>query len=171
MILVITGTEVHPFDRLLKHVDGLVESGQITEEVFVQRGHTPYEPKHCKWEKLISFGEMSDKVRSASVIVTHAGAGTTLLCMQFKRQPIIVPRFKKFGEQIDDHQLPFARKLDEFGLVRTVWEIEDLAEAIDAARGRVVEQKTSQASKIVSFLEGYWQDLAAKQSSAGRTPR
>ena len=43
-------------------MDRLVEKGIIKEEVFIQTGFSTYEPKHCKWSKLISYKDMAKMV-------------------------------------------------------------------------------------------------------------
>ena len=161
MITVITGMEVHPFDRLLQAIDERVAGGQIKDPVFVQRGHTPYEPKHVPFENFISFGELCEKIEASEVVITHAGAGSTLTCLQCRKRPIIVPRQHKYGEHVDDHQLPFSQKLHDFGLVRQVLEMEDLLSAIEAERGQgeFVRDGQAAASGIVSFLDSFWDKI------------
>lgn len=167
MIFVITGMEVHPFDRLLQKIDELVSSGQLTDEVFVQRGHTPYEPKHVPFENFLSFGEVCERIEGADVVITHAGAGSTLTCLQCKKRPISIPRLPQFGEHVDDHQLPFSQKLHDFGLVRQVLEMDDLLEAIHELKGQgeFVREGESAASGIVNFLDGFWDETAKRKKS------
>jgi UDP-N-acetylglucosamine transferase subunit ALG13 len=40
VILVITGTEVYPFERLVREVDRLQSTGAIGEDFFLQLGST-----------------------------------------------------------------------------------------------------------------------------------
>ncbi len=44
MIFVTVGTHEQPFNRLIKEVDRLVETGIIKDEVFIQTGYSTYEP-------------------------------------------------------------------------------------------------------------------------------
>ena len=53
MIFVTVGTHEQPFDRLLKCIDKMVESGKIKEKVIIQKGYTDYNPCHCESYKLI----------------------------------------------------------------------------------------------------------------------
>ena len=158
MITVITGMEVHPFDRLVKAVDEGVRDVKITDEVFVQRGHTPYKPQHVPYEDFISFGDLCSRIEQSDLIITHAGAGSTLTCLQCKKRPIIVPRLCRYGEHVDDHQLPFSQKLHESGLARQVLDMSELLDAIRAEKGQgpFVPNGVHPASRIVSYLEGFW---------------
>lgn len=164
MITVITGMEVHPFDRLLIAIDEAVGDNLIKDEVFIQRGHTPYKPKHVRFEDFIGFGELCTKIEGSNVVITHAGAGSTLTCLQCKRRPICVPRQKKYGEHIDDHQLPLSQRLHDSGLVHQVLEMDELVPSIDVARSTqdFVHSTARAASGIVNFLNSLWTEREAR---------
>ncbi len=125
-----TGTERFAFDRLVKQVDKLRGENKICEDVFVQLGSCTHEPRHCEWERFLDFSAMRAKVDEATLVVAHAGAGTTLLCLQRGKRPILVPRRKQYGEHVDEHQVPFARMMSDAGAVELVFEVEDLEQAI-----------------------------------------
>jgi UDP-N-acetylglucosamine transferase subunit ALG13 len=48
------------------------------------------------------------------------------------KRPVVVPRLARFGEAVDDHQLPFARRPAEAGAVTLVEDVAALPEALDA---------------------------------------
>jgi UDP-N-acetylglucosamine transferase subunit ALG13 len=58
-----------------------------------------------------------------------------MTCLAHGKRPIVVPRLSRYGETSDDHQLAFARRLAEAGLVTLVEEPERLPEALAAANG------------------------------------
>jgi len=113
MIFVTLGTEQFPFDGLIKEVDSLARDKKINAPVFIQLGACKYEPVHCEWKRFLSFKEMCKRIEEADLVIAHAGAGTTLLCLQLGKRPILVPRRKKFKEQVGDHQVMFAKKMQE----------------------------------------------------------
>ena len=45
-------------DRI-EYVDNLKRDGVIMEDVIMQTGFSTYEPKYCKWSKLLSYKEMA----------------------------------------------------------------------------------------------------------------
>lgn len=113
MIFVTVGTHTQGFERLVKEVDSLVGSGKIKDEVIMQIGNTEYEPKNCKWFRFESFKKILELNKTARVIITHAGAGCILTALQFEKPLIVVPRYKKFGEHINDHQCDLAEAIDK----------------------------------------------------------
>jgi UDP-N-acetylglucosamine transferase subunit ALG13 len=119
----------------------------------------------------MSFGDVCTNIRAASVVITHAGAGSTLVCVQQGKHPIMVPRQSRHGEHIDDHQLPFALKLGDAGLATVVMDTTDLRAAISDSRDRrAPAQALTGARDLVSWLERYWQALAAERPYSPPTP-
>lgn len=74
MIFVTVGTHEQPFNRLIEYIDNLKRDGIISEEVIIQTGFSTYEPKYCKWSKLLPYKEMVKNVADARIVITHGGA-------------------------------------------------------------------------------------------------
>ena len=163
MILVMTGTDVFPFGRLVDAVDELQRTGAVAEEIFLQLGSTPAEPRHVRFERFLSFGRVLDEIRSASVVVTHAGAGTALVCLQQGKRPVLVPRLARYGEVVDDHQVPFANRMAEAGLATVVHDVKDLGAAIETVRAMPPPpERIRRPNDLTDWLETLWRDLGGK---------
>lgn len=113
MIFVTVGTHEQQFDRLIKCVDRLKEEHRIEDEVIMQTGFCEYEPKNCKWKKLFPYQEMKKNVSDARIVITHGGPSSFIMPLQIGKVPIVVPRQKKYGEHVNDHQLEFCREVKE----------------------------------------------------------
>lgn len=161
MIFVIMGMEVHPFDRLARAVDELARTGAVGEDFFVQLGTCAFEPRHAPFERFLSFGDVCTQIRRASVAITHAGAGSTLLCIEQGKHPVLVPRRSSRGEHVDEHQLPFAEKMEGAGLATVVRETAELPAAIAATRSRSAPPDAlGRARELTGWLETFWRALA-----------
>ena len=55
---------------------------------------------------------MIENLRSADVIIAHAGVGTLLQALHKKKIPILYPRRARWGEHVDDHQIMFAQVIE-----------------------------------------------------------
>ncbi len=131
MIFVTVGTHEQPFDRLVKTVDDLKRDGIITEEVIIQTGFSTYEPKYCKWSKLLPYKEMINNVDEARIVITHGGPASFIMPLQIGKTPIVVPRQHRFNEHVNDHQVEFARNVAErMGTIIPVEDIDKLGEVI-----------------------------------------
>lgn len=130
MIFVTVGTHEQPFDRLIKEVDGLKREGKIQEEVFVQTGYSSYIPQHCKYKSLLSYEEMETYMHQASCVITHGGPATFMRALVLGKKILVVPRQKRFGEHINDHQVEFIEKVASLYKIPYIKEVEHLEEGI-----------------------------------------
>jgi exopolysaccharide biosynthesis glucuronosyltransferase PssE len=151
MIFVTVGTNEARFDRLLRALANL----QLDEELIVQHGHSsPIEIPGARNVDFLPFDAMTETMRRARVVVTHAGVGSVMVALGNGKRPVVVPRRKEFGEAVDDHQLQLGRRFAEAGLVTFVDAPEDLADALDREQeaARVVPASSSLAADLRQYL-------------------
>lgn len=135
MIFVTVGTHEQQFDRLVRAIDSLVETGKITEPVFVQTGYCTYRPAYCEYEEFLSYDQIMSYMDDADVVITHGGPSSFLEAMAAGKVPVVVPRRVKYGEHVNDHQIDFVRVVAErLGGIVPVYDISDLTHAIERAR-------------------------------------
>jgi len=144
MIFVITGTHHQGFERLVRGMDELAP--HLKEKVIIQKGHTKYTPKNSEYFDFCTLEEMYGYIRKARVVVTHGGIGSITDALGEGKPVVVVPRLRRFGEHVDDHQLDITRELEKEGMITAVYDIKDLKGAIKKAKkplkikgGRVVE--------------------------------
>jgi len=166
MILITVGTHNEQFDRLLKEVDRLVEGKEIDGRVIAQIGCSKYKPKNYQyftfttWQKILKLNKIAD------VVVTHGGAGNLLLASHFKKPIVAVPRMKRFGEHVDDHQLQLVRELEKQRRVIAVYDINDLGKALKKAKSlksRKRGREKEMPKKIVSIVRSYIEKIAKEK--------
>ncbi|MGN9919875.1 glycosyltransferase [Micromonospora palomenae] len=118
------------FPRLLRR---LIDVLPPEAEVLWQVGSTVVPTMPAGARRQVPYAEMQQAMREADVVVTHAGVGSALAAMRAGHRAVYVPRRRRHGEHVDDHQVAMARELDRRGLVlaREADEItvDDLAEA------------------------------------------
>jgi UDP-N-acetylglucosamine transferase subunit ALG13 len=128
LIFVTLGTHHDPFPRL---IDGL--QALERQDLFVQYGHSPVPLHAANTAQFLPFAELEDRIRTADVVITHAGVGSILTCLRLGRTPLVVPRQRRFGEHVDDHQVELTRALAEDEKVIPVWDVEDLPALVASA--------------------------------------
>jgi UDP-N-acetylglucosamine transferase subunit ALG13 len=101
---------VLPFDRLVRAVDGLVQDWP-DEEFFTQIGDGKYEPVNMPFARMLDVGAFGKMVRSARLIVAHAGMGSVITAMETNTPIVILPRKVEQREHTTDHQMATARWL------------------------------------------------------------
>lgn len=131
MIFVTVGTHEQQFDRLVRKVDELRKTNMIKEDVFVQTGYSTYEPKNCKWSKMLPYDQMQEYIANARIVITHGGPSSFIAPLQIGKIPIVVPRKKEFEEHVNDHQVEFVKLVAERqGNIIPVYDIKDLENTI-----------------------------------------
>jgi UDP-N-acetylglucosamine transferase subunit ALG13 len=86
--------------------------------------------------RFLSPAEYEQRMRNATVVICHGGAGTMIQALQAGKVPIVMPRRVKYGEHVDDHQLEGAQELAAAGRIILVQEPKELPAAIQIARSR-----------------------------------
>jgi UDP-N-acetylglucosamine transferase subunit ALG13 len=133
VILVTVGTD-GPFDRLVLAVDAW--AGKLgRNDVYAQIGNSSVRPRHIRHDAFLDPAEFRRQFERASVIVSHAGMGTILTALQYRKPLLVMPRRAALGEQRNDHQLATARYLLEMGRVTVASDETEL----EAALGRLDE--------------------------------
>lgn len=129
MIFVTVGTHEQQFNRLVEYMDKW--AAEHDEEVVIQTGYSTYEPKHCKWQKLFPYQEMSKKVDEARIVITHGGPSSFIAPLQIGKTPIVVPRKYECDEHVNDHQVKFCKQVESrMGTIIVVEDVEKLGEVI-----------------------------------------
>ena len=152
MIFVTVGTHEQQFDRLIKEIDRLKEENLIQDEVFIQTGYSNYVPKYCKWEKIISYEKMNQFIEEADIVITHGGPATFMAAIAKGKNPIVVPRLKKFGEHVNNHQLEFVEKVLKIYNLTVITNISTLNSYISNSDE---QQKSELKSRNYLFMEKF----------------
>jgi UDP-N-acetylglucosamine transferase subunit ALG13 len=125
MIFVTVGTHQQPFDRLIRALEAF-----DGEDLVVQYGHAAPPRGAAHAVPFMSFPEMLAHFERADAVVMHAGVGSVLCATNAGHVPVVVPRLKRYGEHVDDHQVQLVRALEQDGRVIVVEDVGALPEAV-----------------------------------------
>lgn len=149
MILVTVGMHNAPFDRLVRAADEM--ASLIEESVVIQRGVSGYMPTFSQYVDFTDEAQMQAWLSQVRAVVSHAGAGSILSALKAGRPLVLVPRLRRFGEHVDDHQLELAEALAQRKKAVLVLEPsagtlqEAVAQANELARTRTVSNSLQAA--------------------------
>lgn len=125
MIFVTVGFHDQPFTRLIAKMDEI--AGRIGEEVIIQKGCTEFKTIYAtSFDFLPSDEEYMELFKKARVIVSHAGAGTVLNSLVHGKRTILVPRLRRYGEHVNDHQIELSDALKDRRLITVIQEVDQL---------------------------------------------
>ena len=140
------------FNRLIEEMDRI--AGEIDEEVVMQIGNTRYAPKNARYVRFLTRDKIEGFHKKARVIVSHAGVGSILTALSFDKPIIIVPRRRKHGECMDDHQVDLAQELRRAGKATVAFEVEELGDLLKDVSS-VKAYQMSEEKRLVSALRDY----------------
>lgn len=155
MIFITLGSQKFQFNRLLKEIDRLIETGVITDEVFAQIGYSDYQPRHFAYKQFLDRDEFAAMQSKADIEITHAGTGAIIGAVKKGKKVIAVPRLAKYGEHVDDHQLQLLEQFDELGLICSCKDCSELEEALKTIGERQFNSYESNTERYIFELDSY----------------
>ena len=158
MIFVTVGSQKFQFDRLLKKIDELIEDGIIKDKVFAQIGESDYIPINYEYVNFMNQEEFNKKIDKSNLIITHAGTGVIVNSSKKGKKIIGVPRLKKFGEHVDDHQIELIREFEKMNFIEACYDLEGLDKVINIVNNKEYKRYKSNTQSIIQsikkFIEG-----------------
>lgn len=158
MIFVSLGTQDKPFNRIIDYILKLKEEIKELEdiEIVFQIGQTKLsEEEKNKIEKLnektnekkvsekinkedknitvfnmLKPEEMKKYIINSSIVITHAGVGTIMECIENNKDIIVLPRKEENGEHVNNHQEEIAFEMEKNGLLYKVDTYEKMQEIV-----------------------------------------
>lgn len=155
MILVLLGTQNNDFTRLLKAVQENIDNKVIEDEVVVQAGFTKFDSKDMKIFDFIDKEKLFELIDKADLIITHGGVGSIIASLKKGKKVIVVPRQKKYGEHVNNHQLQIAKKFEQDGYVKYALDLNELGNIILEMKDFKPKKFENNKSKVVSIVENF----------------
>jgi beta-1,4-N-acetylglucosaminyltransferase len=166
MIFVTTGNYL-AFPRLIAAVERLKREGHIHENVLLQIGNMPgFFSEACTSVDFLSPDEFSAAVNRARIVISHAGAGAVIHVLGAGKVPVVMPRRKKYGEHVDDHQLDLARVLAAERRAIVALEADDLPLAIASASTIDAAPPADQPMKMIRLVANAIDEILLLKSAA-----
>ena len=156
MILVLLGTQNNDFHRLLDEIEKNIQEGNIKEEVIVQAGFTKYKSNNMKIFEMMRKDDLEKLVQKADLVITHAGEGSIEMSLEQNKKVIAVPRLKKYGEHVNDHQKDIEDEFNRKGWIIGIDEVSCLGQAIRKAKNfKPNKYQNQKADKIVNIIRTF----------------
>ncbi|MEW5759475.1 MAG: PssD/Cps14F family polysaccharide biosynthesis glycosyltransferase [Candidatus Thermoplasmatota archaeon] len=148
-IFITVGTHTMQFDRLVKEMDRIAYS--LNEKIIAQIGSCNYVPKNFEFFRYAEQKRIEEYIKNSKLVITHGGIGSIILSLKYSKPTIVVPRYKKFGEHVDEHQTQITKAIEK--IIIPVYDIKLLEDAI---------KKSLNFEFEVDFLNGKVNELLLK---------
>lgn len=150
MIFVTLGSQKFQFNRLLQAVDKL----QTDDEIFAQIGYSDYKPKHYKYKRFLDREEYAKVMVLSDIVITHGGTGAIISAVKKGKKVIAVPRLKKYGEHVDDHQIQLVNQFTDLNLICPCVDY-DIQKALNTVKKSTYASYQSNTARIIRSLEEF----------------
>lgn len=155
MIFVTLGSQKFQFNRLLEKMDELVEKEIIKDEIFAQIGVSDYNPKHFSYKRFLNREEFQQQIQFCDIVITHGGTGTIINAVKQEKKVIAIPRLKKYGEHVDDHQIQLIKEFSDMNFILACYDIEELEKMIKRVKVIDFESYHSNTQTIINDIKDY----------------
>jgi UDP-N-acetylglucosamine transferase subunit ALG13 len=155
MIFLTVGTQF-PFDRLVKAVDKAAGTNGFDEQIVAQIGDSFYCPENFEATPSVEKAVFDQHFNKADSIISHAGMGTITMALDHRKPLLVMPRLKKYGEVVNDHQLAIAKKFEQLGYLLVAYRVEDVPIKMKQLKSFVPQERQPcpdiVAARISTFL-------------------
>jgi len=159
MIFLTVGTQF-PFDRLVKAVDSILDGGPTNGEMFAQIGESSYKPRNFKSVRYLDKKTFDKCFKDASPIIGHAGMGVITMALDNEKPLLVMPRLKKYGEVVNDHQVAIARKFGELGHILVAYDESELPGKLLQLKSFVPKPRKNQAKAVADRIARFLGDIS-----------
>ena len=130
MILILLGTQNKPYVRILNDVASLIKGKKIKDKVVAQIGCTEYKNDNMTLFDYIKHEDMDELIEKASIVIIHGGVGSITNAVKKGKKVIVAPRYKKYGEHVNDHQLQITKEFVDKGYVLPLYDDKNLVKVL-----------------------------------------
>jgi len=142
-------------NRLVKLIDDLAGSGRLDMPVVAQIGSSDYEPRNIEFYSFLDKKEFDRFISDAQIIITQGGVGSIMTALKCKKPVIVVPRLKKYGEHVDDHQRELALAFAKKDFVLVCDDRDNLEVLIKQCEDKVFSEYISRTNEITQIINSY----------------
>ncbi|MBN2736612.1 MAG: hypothetical protein JXR70_06495 [Spirochaetales bacterium] len=121
------GTQGH-FDRFIRLVD--LWAVDKNKSIIAQIGNCQYKPKNIDFVPYMSSWDVEQRIKSADVVISHAGMGTIITGLKYKKRILVFPRLSRFFEHRNDHQVDTAKAFLKLGYIDAAFSEAELIEKL-----------------------------------------
>jgi len=95
----------------------------------------------------------------ASSVISHAGMGTITMTLSNNKPLLVMPRLKKYGEVVNNHQAAIAKRFSELGHLLIVYDVKDLPDGIRKLKNFIPRKRKASPDAIADRIRRFLSSL------------
>ena len=163
MIFLTVGTQF-PFDRLVKAIDEAAGTNGFDEHIVAQIGDSSYHPENFETAASVEKAVFDQHFNEADSIISHAGMGTITMALDRRKPLLVMPRSKKYGEVVNNHQLAIAKKFEQLGYLLVAYSAEDVPGKMKQLKCFVPQERKPCADIVAARISTFLNELSKTRS-------
>jgi len=152
VIFVTVGTQL-PFPRLINTIALWSIENNFKEEVICQCNRVVNQIG-IKTINQLSPKKFNDLISNASLVVSHAGIGSIISCLEMKKPLILFPRRKIHHEHRNDHQLATCEAFKNNTRMNIAWDENELIQLLNNRNQLKINEDKNSLDNLEK-LKGY----------------
>ena len=116
-------------------------------DIFAQIGKASYHPAHIGYSEFLTPQEYERKIQESDVVIAHAGTGTIIKSLEYRKPIILMARESLKGETRNDHQLHTVELLAKQNHIHCFKDLSSLDMLLKNMPGHVGDEVSHSASK------------------------
>ncbi|WP_281658671.1 PssE/Cps14G family polysaccharide biosynthesis glycosyltransferase [Halobacillus sp. Cin3] len=154
MIFVTVGTQKFPFDRLVKALD-LNKKEYLNEEIYAQIGSSKYKPENFDYIDYLTSNDALEYIKKSEIVITHAGTSSIIHALREKKKIIVVPRQKRYGEHVDNHQLEICKAFASENYIEELYDVRNLTAKIKDVRNKKYNEYNFDNDDLLTSIRAF----------------
>jgi len=167
MIFLTVGTQF-PFDRLVRAVDEAAGENGFNEKIIAQIGDDSYCPKNFEAVSALDKAAFDKHFCQADSIISHAGMGTIMMALEQKKPLLVMPRLRKYGEVVNNHQFAIAEKFEQLGYLLVAHRAEDVPVKIEMLSSFVPRERRPKANVVAGRISAFLSEMSESPNGSKR---
>ena len=167
MIFLTVGTQF-PFDRLVRAVDEAAGENGFSEPIFGQIGDDSYCPRNFEAVTTLDKAAFDKHLCEADSIISHAGMGTIMMALEHRKPLLVMPRLRKYGEVVNNHQNAIAEKFEQLGYLLVAHRAEEVPMKMEMLSSFVPRERRPKANVVAGRISAFLSDMSQSRNGYRR---
>ena len=157
MIFITVGTTQFPMQRMVDVAAEIIRLRKDHERIVFQYGNSSclLHAPNLLTSREFPFQQVQRYMKEARLIICHGGPATIYQALFWQKTPFVLPRERRFGEHVNDHQVAFVSLLSQKRLVVRVAPPTDIRSFLSSKPAKRKKKPSSAKAGIIVFLHNF----------------
>ncbi|WP_415293891.1 glycosyltransferase [Clostridium perfringens] len=94
-------------------------------------------------------------MKKSDIVITHGGTGAIITAVKAGKKVIAVPRLKRYGEHVDDHQVQLLKEFYEMGFIAACYDLDNFEKIYSDLDNMIFKSYVSNTKTILDSIREF----------------